>query len=260
MSAVNRERNGQRSPSLERLAAARAREDELGRSERSLRMRSAAFGFLIGGLLGLFVGHMGLMILEAREEFLLDTYWTREIIAFDDQRPLIPTYFIGGGIAGALVSYQFFVLRSSTPSIRVWAIGALVFAIGSVFLIGYFASLMIVNFLDPVTGPTLDRGDPSAVLRFALSLFTSIPSSFGIMGGAFYVGFVGAGIFLVLWSGTKAALERTTHTRPLAGRIPFSAVIYFSAAVLASIPYVVSILGPDSTIESLVTLLSSLEI
>ncbi len=260
MSAVNREQNGQRSPSLERLAAARAREDELGRSERSVRMQSAAFGFLIGGLLGLFIGHMGLLLLEAREEFLLDTYWTREIIAFDDQRPLIPTYFIGGGLAGALVSYQFFVLQSPIPGIRGWALAALAFAFGSVFLIGYLASLMIVNFLDPIAGPTLDGGQPSVALRFALSLFTSIPSSFGIMGGAFYVGFVGTGIFLVLWYGTKAALERTAHIQPLAGRIPSAAVIYFCAATLASIPYVVSILGPDSTIESLVSLLSSLEI
>lgn len=223
-------------------------------------MQSAAFGFLIGGLLGLFVGHMGILILEAREEFLLDTYWTREIIAFDDQRPLIPTYFIGGGLAGALVSYQFFVLRSPLPGVRVWALGALVFAIGSVFLIGYLASMMIVNFLDPIAGPTLDGGQPSVALRIALSLFTSIPSSFGIMGGAFYVGFISAGVFLLLWTGTKAALERTDHLPPLAGRIPFATVIYISASILASIPYMVSILSPESTIETLVSLLSSLEI
>ena len=260
MSAVNRERNGQRFPSLERLEAARERENELGRSEHLLRMRSAAFGFLIGGLIGLFVGHMGILILEAREEFLLDTYWTREIIAFDDQRPLIPTYFIGGGLVGALVSYQFFVLHSSIPGIRGWLVGALAFAFGVVFLIGYLASLMIVNFLDPISGPTFDGGEPSTALRFALSPFTSIPSSFGIMGGAFYVSFVGTGLFLMLWTGTKMSLERTAHIPPLAGRIPFPAVIYLSAAVLASIPYIVSILGPESMIESLVSLLSSVEI
>lgn len=260
MSAVNRERNGRRSHSLERLAAARARENEFGRSERSVRMRSAAFGFLIGGLLGLFVGHMGLLILEAHEEFLLDTYWTRELITFDDQRPLIPTYFIGGGLAGALISYQFFVLRSSIPGIRGLAFGALAFAFGSVFLIGYLASLMIVNFLDPVTGPTLDGGEPNVALRVTLSLFTAVPESFNVMGGAFYVGFVSSGIFMVLWYGTKAALERTAHIRPLADWIPFSAVIYVSAAVLASVPYLFSILGPESTIESLVSLLSSVEI
>ena len=260
MSAVNRERNSQRLSALERLEAARARENELGLSERSVRLRSAAFGFLIGGLIGLFIGHMGILILEAREEFLLDTYWTREIIAFDDQRPLIPTYFIGGGIVGALVSYQFFVLQLSIPGIRGWVVGALAFAFGVVFLIGYLASLMIVNFLDPIPGPTFDGGEPSSALRFALSFFTSIPSSFGIMGGAFYVGFVGSGMFLVLWSGAKTAIERTAHVRPLADRIPFSAVILCSAAVLASVPYLVSILGPESTIETLVSLLSSLEI
>ena len=260
MSAVNQEPNDRRLNPLERLAAVRARENELGRSERSVRIRSAAFGFLIGGLLGLFIGHLGLLILEAREEYLLDTYWTRELIAFDDQRPLIPTYFIGGGLAGALVSYQFFVLRSSIPGIRGWALGAVAFAIGAVFLIGYLASLMIQNFLDPVTGPTLGAGKPNVALRFTLSLFTAIPSSFGIMGGAFYVGFVGTGIFLMLWSGTKAALERTAHIQPLTGRIPFAAVIYFSAAVLASVPYVVSILAPESMIESLVSLLASVEV
>ena len=260
MSAVNQERNDRRLPPLERLAAVRARENELGRSERSDRMRSAAFGFLIGGLLGLFIGHMGLLILEAREEYLLTYYWTRELIEFEDQRPLIPTYFIGGGLAGALVSYQFFVLRSSIPGFRGWALGTLAFAFGAVFLIGYFASLMIVNILDPITVRILGDQGSWIFLRFVFSLVGAIPMSFSIMGGAFYVGFVSTGIFLMLWTGTKVALDRTAHIPPLAGHIPLAAVIYVSAAALALVPYLVSILSPDSIIETLVSLLSSLEI
>ena len=223
-------------------------------------MRSAAFGFVIGGLLGLFIGHMGLLILEAREEFLLTCYWTRELIEFDDQRPLIPTYFLGGGIAGALASYQFLVLRFSMPNFRGWALGTLAFAFGAVFLIGYFASLVIANFLDPITGPIPGDGGLWLVPRFAFSLIGAIPSSFNVMGGAFYVGFVSTGIFLVLWTGTNVALGRTADSPPLAGRIPLVAAIYASASALAVIPYLVLILGPDSLIESLVTLLSSLEI
>ena len=259
MSAVDQEPNEHRSSFLERLASTRARENELGRSERSVRLRSAAFGFLIGGLLGLFIGHMGLLILEAHEKYLLAHYWNRELISFDDQRPLIPTYFIGGGLAGALASYQFLVLRSSIPGFKRWALGTLAFAFGAVFLIGYFASLMIANFLDPITGPFIGDQEAWVGFRIALSLFVAIPSSLNVMGGAFYVGFMSTGFFLMLWTGTKLALERTDHIRPLADRIPVAAVIYFCAAVLASIPYLVSIAGSDSTIRTLVSLLSSLE-
>ena len=223
-------------------------------------MRSATFGFVIGGMLGLFIGHMGLLILEAHEEFLLTYYWTRELIEFEDQRPLIPTYFLGGGLAGALASYQFLVLRSPMPSFRGWALGTLAFAFGAIFLIGYFASLVIANFLDPIAGPISDDRESWIFLRFAFSLVGAIPSSFNIMGGAFYVGFVTTGIFLMLWTGTKTALERTAHVPALAGRIPAAVVIYVSTSTLALVPYLVSILGPDSLIESLVSLLTSLEI
>ena len=260
MSVANQESKDSRSQPLERLAAQRARENERGRSERSDRMQSAAFGFVIGGLLGLFIGHMGLLIHEAREEFLLTYYWTRELIEFDDQSPLIPTYFLGGGLAGALASYHFLVLRFSIPSFRGWALGTLAFAFGAVFLIGYFSSLVIANFLDPITGPIPADRQSWFFLRFAFSLVGAIPSSFNIMGGAFYVGFVSTGFFLMLWTGTKVALERTAHIPPVAGRIPFATVVYVPASTLALIPYLVSILGPDSLIESLVSLLSSLEI
>ena len=260
MSSVNQEPNDSRLQPLERLATQRARENERGLSERSDRIRSATFGFVIGGLLGLFVGHMGLLILEAREEFLLTYYWTRELIEFDDQRPLIPTYFLGGGLAGALASYQFLVLKFSMPNFRGWALGTITFAFGAIFLIGYFASLMIANFLDPITGPIPDDRAWWVFPRFAFSLVGAIPSSFNIMGGAFYVGFISTGFFLMLWTGTKVALERTTHVPPLAGRIPLVGVIYVSASALALIPYLVSIVGPDSMIETLVSLLSSLEI
>ena len=260
MSVAKQEPNDSRSQPLERLAAQRARENERGRSDRSDRIRSAVFGFVIGGLLGLFIGHMGLLILEAREEFLLTYYWTRELIEFDDQRPLIPTYFLGGGLAGALASYQFLVLSFSMPSFRGWVLGTLAFAFGAIFLIGYFASLVIANFLDPITGPFLGDQQLGIGFRFAFSLVGAIPSSFNVMGGAFYVGFVSTGIFLMLWTGTKVALERTAHVPALAGRIPLAVVIYVSASTLALIPYLVSILGPDSLIESLVSLLTSLEI
>ena len=260
MSAVNQEPNESRLQPLERLATQRARENERGRSERSYRLRSAAFGFVIGGLLGLFIGHMGLLILEAREEFLLTYYWTRELIEFDDQRPLIPTYFLGGGLAGALASYYFLVLRFPMPSFRGWLLGALTFAFAAVFLIGYFASLVIANFLDPIGGPLPADQGSWFFLRFAFSLVGAIPSSFNVMGGAFYVGFVSTGLFLMLWAGTKVAVERTAHIPPLAGRIPLAAVIYVSSSALALIPYLVSILGPDSMITTLVSLLSSLEI
>lgn len=264
MSVVDQETNDRRSQPLDRLAAQRATEEERGRSERSYRVRSATFGFLIGGLLGLFVGHMGLLILEAREEFLLTYYWTRELIAFDDQRPLIPTYFIGGGLAGALVCYQFLVVRYSMPSFRGWAIGAAVFAFGSVFFIGYFAALVIVNVLDPVTldpntWPMLGDRAAWAGIRFVLSLVGAILSSFSVMGGAFYVSFVSTGIFLLLWIGTKVALDRTAHMPPLAGRIPLAPVTYASSAALAAVPYLVSIAGPESLMDTLVHALSSLE-
>ncbi len=260
MSVVNQEPNDSRLQPLERLAAQRARENELEQSERSDRTRSATFGFVVGGLLGLFIGHMGLLILEAREEFLLTYYWTRELIEFDDQRPLIPTYFLGGGLAGALAGYQFLVLKSPMPSFRGWAFGALTFAFAAIFLIGYFASLVIANFLDPITGPIPSDQGPWFFLRFAFSLVGAIPSSFNVMGGAFYVGFVGTGFFLMLWTGTKVALERTAHIPPLAGRIPLAVVIYVSVSTLALVPYLVSIASPDSVIDSLVSLLSSLEI
>lgn len=259
MSAVKQEENDRRLQPLERLAAQRARENELGRSERSVRLQSAAFGFLIGGLLGLFIGHVGLLILEAHEEYLLTYYWTRELITFDDQRPLIPAYLLGAGLAGALVSYQFFVLRYSFPSFRGWALGSIVFAIGAVFLVGYFASLVIANFLDPITGPILGDQGSRVYLRFVFSLIVAVPTSFSIMGGAFYVSFISAGIFLMLWTGTKLALERTAHVPPMAGRIPISAVIYSSAAALAVIPYLFSMVAPDSMLRTLVSLLSSLE-
>lgn len=259
MSAGNSEPTEHPLHPLERLAADRARENELGQSENSVRMRSAVFGFLIGGLLGLFTGHIGLLSLEAHEEYLLTFYWTRELIAFEDHRPLIPTYFIGGSLVGALVGYQFFVLRPTFPSVRDWALGSIAFAIGTVFLIGYLASLMIVNFLDPITGPILDGQQLWFGIRFTLSLIGAIPSSLGVMGGAFYVAFVSTGIYLILWTGTKTALERTAHIRPLAGLIPIAAVIYLSAAALASTPYLISILGPDSITSKIVSLLSSLE-
>ena len=259
MIADNEQPKDSRPPPLERLTAERARENELGQSERSIRIQSAAFGALIGGLLGLFIGHMGLLTLEAYEEFLLTYYWTREIIAFDDQRPLIPTYFIGGALVGALVSYHFFLLRSPIPNFRGLAFGAVVFALGTVFLIGYLASLMIVNFLDPIPGPSFTRGEPIASLRFTLSLFGAIPSSLGVMGGAYYVSFITTGIFLMLWAGTKTALQRTSHIRPLAGLIPFATIIYTTAAALALIPYAISILSSESTINTLVSALSSLE-
>ena len=63
----------------------------------------------------------------------------------------------------------------------------------------------------------------------------------------------------MLWTGTKVALERTAHIPPLAGRIPMSAVIYVAAAIVAAVPYLVSILGPESVINTLVSLLSSLD-
>ena len=259
MSLGNQQPNDRRLQPLERLAAQRARENERERSERFYRVESATFGFLIGGLLGLFIGHMGLLILEAHEEYLLTYFWTRELIAFEDQRPLIPSYFLGGGLAGALVSYQFLVLRYSIPSLRGWAFGTLAFAFGAVFLIGYFASLVIMNILDPITEPIPGDQGLWVGLRFALSLVGAIPSSFGIMGGAFYVGFISTGIFVMLWTGTKLALERTAHIKPVAGYIPLSAVIYFSASALALIPYLVSIVSPDSVVRKLVSLLSSVE-
>ena len=119
---------------------------------------------------------------------------------------------------------------------------------------------MIANFLDPITGPILGDQGSRVYLRFAFSLIVAIPTSFSIMGGAFYVGFVSTGMFLILWTGTKVALARTAHIPPLAGRIPFAVVIYVSATTLALIPYLVSIVGPDSLIRTLVSLLSSLEI
>ena len=259
MSVASHEPNEQPLPPLQRLAADRARENELGQSESSIRVQSAAFGFFVGGFLGLFIGHMGLLTLEAYEEFLLTYYWTRELINFDNQLPLIPTYFLGGGLVGALVSYHFFILRSPIPSLRSLVVGTVIFALGTVFLIGYLASLMIVNFLDPIPGPSLGYGEPNGVLRFTLSLFGAIPSSLGVMGGAYYVGFLSTGIFVMLWAGTKTALERTSHISPLAGRIPFATVIYITTAVLALIPYAISILSPESTINQLVSLLSSLE-
>ena len=259
MSVVNQEPDDRRLQPPERLAAERAEENERGRTERSVRVRSAAFGFFIGGLLGLFIGHMGLLILEAHEAYLLANYWNRELITFDDQRPLIPAYFIGGGLAGALVSYYFLVLRSSITGIRGWVLGTLGFAFGAVFLIGYFASLMIMNFLDPVIGPLTGGREAWGGFRFAFSLFGAVPSSFSIMGGAFYVGYLSTGIFLLLWAGAKVALERTANLALLGGRMPFAAVIYFSAASLAAIPYLVSILGPESMIRTLVSLLASLE-
>ena len=259
MSAVNQDPAERRLQPLERLAAQRTRENELGRSERSDRIKSAAFGFLIGGLLGLFVGHVGLLILEAHEEYLLTYYWTRELITFDDQRPLIPAYFLGGGLAGALVSYQFLVLRHPFPSFRGWALGSVAFAVGAVFLVGYFASLVIANFLDPITGPILGDQGSRIYLRFVFSLIVAIPTSFSIMGGAFYISFISAGIFLMLWTGTKVALERTAHVPPLAGNLPFAAVTYFSVAALAVIPYLLSLVAPASMLGTLVSLLSSLE-
>ena len=63
----------------------------------------------------------------------------------------------------------------------------------------------------------------------------------------------------MLWTGTKVALDRTAHIPPLAGHIPLAAVIYVSASALALVPYLVVILGSDSTIRTLVSLLSSLE-
>ena len=259
MSSRSYEPNDQSLPPLQRLAADRARENELGQSENSSRVQSAAFGFFVGGFLGLFIGHMGLLTLEAYEEFLLTYYWTRELINFDNQIPLIPTYFLGGGLVGALVSYHFFILRSPTPSIRSLALGTVIFALGTVFLIGYLASLMIVNFLDPIPGPSLGYGEPNGILRFLFSLFGAIPSSLGVMGGAYYVGFLSTGIFVMLWVGTKTALERTSHIPPLAGRIHVATFIYIIATVLALIPYAISILSPESTITQLVSLLSSLE-
>ena len=116
------------------------------------------------------------------------------MITFDDQRPLIPAFLLGGGLAGALASYQFLVLRDPIPSFRGWAFGTLAYAIGTVFFIGYLASLLIANFLDPITGPILGDQGSQVYLRFAFSLIDSIPTSFSIMGGAFYVSFVSTGI------------------------------------------------------------------